>query len=172
VVANSGALDPSAVTAQVCVLLFEDSKQNRIQEAGEGLLAGGDISLLKGSDPAGTYTTDGKSEPHCFDKLEAGDYVVSAKAPDGYGLTTPDQLRVQLQPGSVINLVFGAAQGVQPVQPPTADANAVAMAVTPASNTPQPVANQLLSISGIVVFGLAAIVLIGGIGLAIVLRRR
>ncbi len=171
VVANAGALDPSAVTAQVCVLLFDDTNQNRIQETGENLLAGGDISVFKGGDSAGTYTTDGKGEPHCFDKLAAGDYVVTAKAPEGYGLTTPDQLRVQLQPGSVINLVFGAAQGVQPVQPPTADA-AVAMAVTPASNTPQPIANQLLSISGLVVFGLAAVVLIGGIGLAIVLRRR
>lgn len=172
VVANAGALDPSAVTAQVCVLLFEDTNQNRIQETGENLLAGGAMSLLKGSDTAGTYTTDGKSEPHCFDKLAAGDYVVAASAPNGYGLTTPDQLRVQLQPGTTINLVFGAAQGVQPVQPPTADANAVAMAVTPASSQPPPLANQLLSISGLVVFGLAAVVLIGGIGLAIVLRRR
>lgn len=173
VVANAGALDPSAVTAQVCVLLFEDTNQNRIQENGENLLAGGVISLLKGSDSAGTYTTDGKAEPHCFDKLGAGDYIVSASAPGGYGLTTPDQLRVQLQPGSTINLVFGAAKGVQPVQPPTADANAVALAATPAPSTqPAPLANQLLSISGLVVFGLAAVVLIGGIGLAIVLRRR
>ncbi len=172
VVANAGALDPSAVTAQVCVLLFEDTNQNRIQETGENLLAGGVISLLKGSDSAGSYTTDGKGEPHCFDKLAAGDYVVAASAPSGYGLTTPDQLRVQLQPGSTINLIFGAAQGVQPVQPPTADANAVAMAVTPSSSQPAPLANQLLSISGLVVFGLAAVVLIGGIGLAIVLRRR
>ncbi len=171
VVADAGALDPSAVTAQVCVLLFDDANQNRIQESGENLLAGGEISLLKGGDSAGTYTTDGKGEPHCFDKLAAGDYVVAASAPGGYGLTTPDQLRVQLQPGSVINLVFGAAQGVQPIQPPTADA-AVALAVTPASNAPVPLANQLLSISGLVVFGLAAVVLIGGIGLAIVLRRR
>jgi hypothetical protein len=171
VVANAGALDPSDVTAQVCVLLFEDTNQNRIQESGENLLAGGVISLLKGSDSAGTYTTDGKGEPHCFDKLAAGDYVVAASAPDGYGLTTPDQLRVQLQPGSTISLIFGAAQGVQPVQPPTADA-AVALAVTPASSQPPPLANQLLSISGLVVFGLAAVVLIGGIGLAIVLRRR
>ncbi|MBI1278604.1 MAG: LysM peptidoglycan-binding domain-containing protein [Anaerolineaceae bacterium] len=172
VVANAGALDPSAVTAQVCVLLFEDINQNRIQEAGENLLAGGAISLLKDGASVDTYTTHGNAEPHCFDNLAAGDYIVSASAPDGYGLTTPDQLRVQLQPGTVINLVFGAAQGVQPVQPPTADANEVAMAVTPESSTPQPIANQLLSISGLVVFGLAAVVLVGGIGLAIVLRRR
>ncbi|MEP6988046.1 MAG: LysM peptidoglycan-binding domain-containing protein, partial [Chloroflexota bacterium] len=172
VVANAGALDPSAVTAQVCVLLFDDANQNRIQETGENLLAGGVISLLKGTDSAGSYTTDGKGEPHCFDKLGAGDYVVSASAPSGYGLTTPDQLRVQLQPGTTINLVFGAAKGVQAVLPPTADANAVAMAVTPASSQQPPLANQLLSISGIVVFGLAVVVLIGGIGLAVVLRRR
>ncbi len=173
VVANAGALDPSAVTAKVCVLLFEDANQNRIQESGENLLAGGVLSLLKGSDPAGTYTTDGKGEPHCFEELAAGDYVVAASAPSGYGLTTPDQLRVQLQPGSTINLVFGAAEGVEAVLPPTADANDVAMVATPVSETAAPqLANQLLSISGLVVFGLAAVVLIGGIGLAVVLRRR
>ncbi len=172
VVANSGALDPSAVTAQVCVLLFNDANQNRIQESGEDLLPGGAISVLKGGDSAGTYTTDGKGEPHCFDKLEAGDYVVAVSAPSGYGLTTPDQLRVQLQPGTTINLVFGAAQGVQPVQPPTADVTQVALAATPASSTPTSIADKLLPISGLVVFGLAAVVLIGGIGLAVVLRRR
>lgn len=172
VVANAGALDPAATTAKVCVLLFEDNNQNRIQEAGENLLAGGVMSLMKGADAAGTYTTDGKGEPHCFEQLAAGDYVVAASAPSGYGLTTPDQLRVQLQPGSTINLIFGAAQGVQPVQPPTADANAVAIVPTVASDAPVPLANQLLSISGFVVFGLAALVLIGGIGLAVLLRRR
>lgn len=124
--ANAGALDPAATTAKVCVLLFEDINQNRIQEAGENLLAGGVMSLVKGTDAAGTYTTDGKGEPHCFEQLAAGDYVVAASAPSGYGLTTPDQLRVQLQPGSTINLIFGAA-GIEPVQPPTADANAVAV---------------------------------------------
>ncbi len=171
VVANAGALDPSATTAQVCVLLFDDANQNRIQENGETLLAGGELSLLKGSEAAGTYTTDGAGEPHCFEELASGDYVVSAKAPEGYGLTTPDQLRVQLQPGSTINLIFGAAQGVQPVQPPTADAS-VALLNTPAPETAPSATNQLLSISGLVVFGLAAVVLVGGIGLAVLLRRR
>lgn len=171
VVANAGALDPSATTAQVCVLLFDDTNQNRIQENGENLLAGGVLSLLKGSDAAGTYTTDGAGEPHCFEELASGDYVVSASAPEGYGLTTPDQLRVQLQPGSTINLIFGAAQGVQPVQPPTADAS-VALLATPVPETAATNTNQLLSISGLVVFGLAAVVLVGGIGLAVLLRRR
>ena len=171
VVANSGALDPSATTAKVCVLLFDDANQNRIQENGENLLAGGVLSLLKGSEQAGTYTTDGTAEPYCFAELVSGDYVVSASAPQGYGLTTPDQLRVQLQSGSTINLIFGAAQGVQPVQPPTADAS-VALLPTPAPETAPSTTNQLLSISGLVVFGLAAVVLVGGIGLAVLLRRR
>lgn len=172
VVANAGGLDPSSTSAKVCVLLFEDTNQNRIQEAGENLLAGGTIDLAKGADAVGTYTTDGKSEPHCFEQLGAGDYVASAKAPAGYGLTTPDQLRVALQPGTTINLIFGAAQGVQPVQAPTADGNAVALVPTTAPEAPASLSNQLLSISGFVVFGLAALVLVGGIGLAVLLRRR
>ncbi|MEZ4668719.1 MAG: LysM peptidoglycan-binding domain-containing protein [Anaerolineae bacterium] len=171
VVANAAELNPAATTAQVCVLLFEDANQNRLQEAGEGLLGGGDIALLKGAEQAGTYTTDGAGEPHCFEGLAAGDYVAAASAPSGYGLTTPDQLRVQLNPGATINLTFGAAQGVQAVQPPTADAGAVVVP-TPVEEVAQPLTDQLLSISGLVVFGLAALVLVGGLGLAIVLRRR
>lgn len=171
VVANAAELDPAATTAQVCVLLFDDANQNRLQEAGEALLGGGDIALLKGSDQAGTYTTDGAGEPHCFEELAAGDYVASASAPDGYGLTTPDQLRVQLNPGATINLTFGAAQGVQPAQPPPADAGAVVVP-TPVEEAPRSLTDQLLSVSGLVVFGLAALVLVGGLGLAVILRRR
>ena len=47
--------------------------------------------------------------------------MVEAAAPDGYGLTTPDQLRVQAYAGAQINVAFGAAQGVQTVAPPPAD---------------------------------------------------
>lgn len=171
VVANAAEIDPAATTAQVCVVLFEDANQNRLQEDGEALLGGGAIALLKGSEEAGNYTTDGKGEPHCFGELAAGDYVAAASAPEGYGLTTPDQLRVQLNPGATINLTFGAAPGLQAVQPPTPDASAVVVP-TPVVEPPKSLADQLLSVSGLVVFGLAALVLIGGLGLAVVLRRR
>lgn len=172
VVANAGQIDPAAVTAQVCVLLFDDANQNRIQEPGEALLAAGVVSLLKGTESVGAHTTDGVGEPFCFESLESADYVAVASAPEGYGLTTPDQLKVRLNPGATINLTFGAAQGVQPVQPPPADAAEVVAEATPQSEAPESIANQLLSVSGLLVFGLAGLVLVGGLGAAVLLRRR
>lgn len=170
-VGDAGGIDPAATTAKVCVTLFDDADQNRIQEQGETLLAGGNISILQGTNPTGTYQTDGTSEPFCFENLAAGDYTASASAPQGYGLTTPDQLRLRLNPGATINITFGAAQGVQPVVPPPADAGAVVEEVQQAEQ-PQSLGDQLMNISGLLIFGLAALVLVGGIGAAVLLRRR
>lgn len=172
VVANVGSVDPASTSASVCIILFNDADQNRIQEQGEDLLKGGTVSLLSGGTNTGSYETDGVSEPHCFADLAAGDYTAVATAPDGFGLTTPDQLRLRVNPGTTINVVFGAAEGVQPPQLPPADSsNPVASVV--AENVPQrSLADQLVSMSGLIIFGLAAVVLVGGIGIALFLRRR
>jgi LysM repeat protein len=172
VVAQGGNLNPVSTQAQVCVILFDDANQNRIQESGESLLSGGTIILALGSDTLGSYTTDGTSEPHCFQDLNPGDYVALATAPDGYGLTTPDQLRLQAKAGPAINIAFGAAQGVQPAIVPPVDTGAVEPPVQEEAQSSS-AANQLMANSGLIVFGLAAVVLvIGGIGTALLLRRR
>jgi LysM repeat protein len=172
VVAQAGSIDPASTDAQVCVLLFDDENQNRIQEPGEVLLSGGTITLALGSENIGSYTTDGTSEPHCFEALDAGDYVALASAPEGYGLTTPDQLRLQANPGPAINIAFGAAEGVQPAVIPVVDSADVAEETVQQENVSTSPFDQLLANSGLIVFGLAAIVLIGGVGLTVLLRRR
>ncbi len=172
-VADAGGVDPAARTASVCVILFDDANQNRLQEQGEALLKDGTIRLLQGSEEAGAYQTDGTSEPHCFSGLASGDYVAAASAPGGYGLTTPDQLRVRLNPGSQINLTFGAASGVQPAQPPPASSGPLVSENAPqVAAQPPSVLDQIMAVSGFIVLGLAGLVLIGGIGLALLLRRR
>ncbi len=173
VVANAAALDPASTTAQVCVTLFEDTNQNRIQEEGEGLLSGGTITLKVASENLSETRTDGVTDPFCFEDLTAGDYVAAGSAPEGYGLTTPDQLSVRLNAGATINLSFGAAQGVQPLQPPPSDAGSQTTAPLNAETQPeQSLAERLLSVSGLLVFGLAAVVLVGGAGVALLMRRR
>lgn len=172
VVANAGGIDPSSTTAKVCVTFFDDADQNRIQEEGETLLAGGNVNILQDAAITGTYQTDGTSEPHCFENLPAGDYTASATSPQGYGLTTPDQLRLRLNPGATINITFGAAQGVQPALPPPADSGAPLTEQTQQQTAEQSTADKLLGISGIIIFGLAGLVVVGGIGAALLLRRR
>lgn len=169
------AIDPAVGSAAVCVFLFRDLNQNRLQEMGEDLLADGTITLSRSGEVVDTYTTDGLSEPYCFRDLEAGDYVASAAAPEGYGLTTADQLQVSAAAGTDVTLAFGAAEGVAvAVLPPDESA-----AVTPAGNEDNPSTTPFLDASnpltdnlGLVVFGAAAVVLVVGMGTSLALRRR
>ncbi len=164
--------DPLATESEVCVLLFEDSNQNRIREAGEDLLANGIISLaptLGGE--AMQYTTDGTSEPYCFEGLEPGSYTASATAPDGYGITTSNNLVVSAPPGQRFQLRFGAAQGVEVAVAPTADGEGETIDQT-APETVEPDVSGIRSILGLVVIGMAAVVLVGGVAVALIMRGR
>lgn len=168
----SNAIDPASTTGAVCVLLFDDQNQNRIQEPGETALAGGTINLSQAGQPVESIQTDTAPDPHCFANLSMGDYVAVASVPNGYGLTTANQFRVQLSPGATINVSFGAAQGVQPAAPPPADAGGLTQETASQPAADPSLADQLMNISGLIIFGLAALVLIGGVGLALVMRRR
>jgi hypothetical protein len=165
--------DLSALGGTVCVLLFEDTNQNRIQEPNETLLAGGNIQLtnLADSQAVGSIETDGVSEPQCFEDLAAGSYLAAASAPADYGLTSPDQLRLQAVAGTRLDVAFGAAAGVVPAVPPPADSGGVVSEVT-TQETPVSPLQDLFAVSGLVIFGLAAVVLIAGIGLTLFLRGR
>ncbi|HYO89617.1 MAG TPA: LysM peptidoglycan-binding domain-containing protein [Candidatus Limnocylindrales bacterium] len=164
------AIDPAASPAQVCVLMFEDANQNRLQEAGEALLPGGAIVLTLDGVPAGEYVTTGSGEPFCFSDLPAGNYLAQAQAPAGYGLTTPQQLLLQPAQGWTINVGFGAAQGVQPPAIPPADASGAPASGQPATGLAPD--NPLGSNLGLVAFGLAAVAGVVGSVMATVLRGR
>ncbi len=162
-------------TTAICVWMFNDANQNRIQEEAEGLLAGGSIVINMGDAVAQTYVTDGNAEPFCFEEVDAGSYTVSAAPPDSYGLTTAQQLSVRVQAGVRVDARFGAAEGVTavaantlPDDDVTQDTGGQAVVVDESA----PDTASLLQISGLIVFGLAAVVLLGGVGLAIVLRTR
>ncbi len=172
VVAADSALNPAATTGSVCVTLFNDTNQNRIQEPGEVLLGGGTIALTQGGQSLDSYETDGTTDLYCFEDLAPGDYIALAGAPSGFGLTTPDQLRLQLRPGPAVNLAFGAAEGLQPAAPPPADAGPLVEEVSAEEAPASSLGDQIMNISGLLIFGLAAVVLIGGAGAALLLRRR
>ena len=168
------AIDPAAGTASVCVFLFQDVNQNRLQEAGEDLLAGGMITLLSGSETVEEYFTDGVGEPYCFNSLEAGDYIAAAAAPEGFGLTTPEQLRVRAVAGSDVTLAFGAAEGVNAEATPLVDSSSLPAdaAGEPDETQTSTSSNPLNDNLGLIVFGAAGVVLVVGAGASLALRRR
>lgn len=166
------ANDPAALTSAVCALMFGDNNQNRIQEADEALLPGGTINLLQDGQTLASFETDGVADPKCFQELPPGQYVVSASAPDGYGLTSPDQYRLDVLAGLPLDVAFGAAEGVMPVAPPPADTGGIVTEVSEEPTENPTAFDQLIGVSGLLVFGLAGLVLIGGISLTVFLRQR
>lgn len=166
--------DNAAPITGVCVLMFDDANQNRVRETGEGLLAGGTIALSLDGATVETHQTDGTSEPHCFEELSPGDYIAAATPPDGYGLTTAAQLRLNVRVSDKpVNAVFGAAQGVAVAVVPPADtsegeAEAPQIVDDPAGSVTNPLVQNL----GLIVFGLAGFVILIGIATALLLRRR
>jgi LysM repeat protein len=160
----------AALSAAVCITLFEDVNQNRVQESDEVALSGGTLSIERNSVIVDSFATDGTPDPFCFDELEPGEYIALATAPVGFGLTTPDQLRLRLQSGTTLNVNFGAAQGIEAVAPPPSNANDLTEAETP-STTEDNNDNQLQNL-GLIVFGLAGVTLVMGVGLTLIMRRR
>ena len=173
-VTQGQAADPLATTASVCVMMFDDVNQNRIQNSGEALLADGVITLRQGTTDVTSYQTNGTSEPYCFEELEPGSYTAIAVAPEGYGMTTPSSLVISLQAGTSFRLQFGAAQGVVVAIAPTANAQTdsatqpeLNQAVAPGSTG----AIDIGSVAGILVIGGAVVLLIGGAVIYFIVRR-
>jgi LysM repeat protein len=165
--------NPVELKEGVCVLLFDDKDQNRIQGSSEPPLAGGMIALTQpnGEEVASHITTD-NTTPFCFEDIGSGNYLITATAPDGYGLTTPASLTVSVQTGIPFRITFGAAEGVETVSVPTPENASVSAAGNETGSDIAPEApTDFRSVLGLVFIGLAGIVLVGGIGLSLVIRR-
>jgi hypothetical protein len=94
----------------ICVTLYNDANGNGVLDAGEGLVAGGTFSLLDltASTTLQTYTTDGASEPHCFEGLPSGNYRITSTLPAGFKATTRADWDLNLLAASSASLDFGA----------------------------------------------------------------
>lgn len=161
-------LDPADESASICVMMFDDANQNRLQDAGEGLVTGGTIALILAGETIDEHIT-GDLDPTCIDRLPSARYLAQALAPAGYGLTTAAQLQVQTTGGSKLTLAFGAAQGVQAAAAPTADLAAESM---PQAEDVTPQGVSLRQNLGLIVLGAAAFVLVLGTVASLLARRR
>lgn len=161
--------DPTTLEGGVCVLMFNDIDQNRIQGPDEGLIDGGILTLRDSRDRAlDSYTTTGRNEPFCFRGLTPGEYAITAVAPSGSGLTTPERLTLRIQPGIQFQVRFGAAGGVPVAIVPTPDA-VVADAAQPGAE--EALTPDLSDISGLLLMGAAGVVLVSGLLMSFVARQ-
>ncbi len=164
-------VNPTELDPGICVRIFEDDNQNGVLEPAEPTLAGGVIVVNDGDGAErDRHTTDG-SEPFCFDTLEAGRYTLNVTAPEGYGLTTSDILRVNLEDGATVSVQFGAKAGLEALAIPTVNTSSLTQEPEPQTGTisDDP---DISDLSGLLVFGLAGVVLVIGLGASLLLRGR
>ncbi len=153
---------PAGDTASLCVLAYNDANNDMFRQEGEMALPNAEITLVGTSGPAGTYRTDGISEPYCFQNLEPGNYILRHTPPAGYKLTDTGQWNIPLTAGQVSSLNLGYAQdkeatgepGAQPSSPET-PATAAATEENEKSGGITRVLNTVLRITGIIVVVLA-----------------
>lgn len=160
--------DPLAIDTGVCVLMFEDGNSNNVQDAEEGLLDSGTITLEGNGDPQ-EYITDG-SEPFCYEELDAGLYTMRAVAPDGYGLASSVR-SISVQAGQVFTVRFAAVEGLEVAAAPTVDTTVTDAQPDIIEEEPDPI-NNLRNLAGIIVLGLAGVVLLGGLVVGFIVGRR
>lgn len=92
----------------ICMTAFDDLNRDGKHDVGEALLAGVAFTVFNDQIVVANYITDGISEPHCLEALEAGTYhVTRSKAPDEV-LTTQGDWALNLIAGSELNLAFGS----------------------------------------------------------------
>jgi len=156
----------AAGKASVCVLAFYDGNSDMFRQAADGemLLPNAQINMLSQSGPVDNYTTDGISEPWCFNDLEPGNYILRHAPPPGYALTDGGQWNFVLGTDQVLNLELAYARdgsalpegdGVLPDAgetdvPPTEDAGGDG-----GGSGVTNVLNVVLRVSGFIVLALA-----------------
>ena len=124
--ATATAVTPTATpgaggTAQVCVLVYNDTNGDALRQSTETAIAGAAISLTS---LEGNYSQTLTSvinpdatayQGMCFASVPPGKYSVSAAAPDGFNPTVNLTTNVDVGPGDAASVDFGAQAKTVPV---------------------------------------------------------
>jgi len=169
-VAGAGApmMDPAAFDPVVCASVYVDDNQNGVMDPGETTVSDGRIRLLdKAGNQLADLRADAESQPLCIGDGQPQIYTVAAAAPEGYGLTGSEALRVDLRDGRPIHVAFGVKAGFD-IQ----DTPPVGMSPTEVTARDDEEENLLRELSGLFVVALAGFVLICGLLVSLFLRFR
>ena len=105
-------------TGNLCIILYEDTNGDSLRQEEEPSLPGGAISISNRLGTVSQTQNTGAGFDHqCFEQLSEGDYNVTVAVPEGYNPTTLTNRGLELNPGDVTYLDFGAqANSVTEIQ--------------------------------------------------------
>ncbi|MBN1230844.1 MAG: LysM peptidoglycan-binding domain-containing protein [Anaerolineales bacterium] len=106
------ATPDSPGTGEVCLFLFNDENGDAVRDTNESYIMEGAFSVSerygKYSNTAITGTGDTPDEPICFTELPPGEYTITTALPDGYNPTKALSASLELNPGDIVYMNFGA----------------------------------------------------------------
>jgi hypothetical protein len=185
----SGDAVAKATSSTLCVVAYHDRNGDGMRDlTTEELLANAGFTLSTEAGVVGSYTSDGVSEPYCFDQLLPGTYMVQLAKVGDYHTTTPEYWAVPLPAGATANVEFGhvaepnaltaASQALAMAQAEgsgSAESAPSAAADSAAQNEGESDSKSLLSSLGEIAIGVSGIfvlLLAGAVGVAFVASRR
>jgi len=156
----------------LCVLAYDDRDADGLRDDGEGLpsvlgpedqgLAGAVVVVSDQSCVVGTYTTNGRDEPFCFEGLPYGHYLVTWRSPRGYKSTTHENWSLALSAGKPsVTLAFGIRHSRFPSM----------AAITPASSLSKPIVSNWAGGTVYYIGGGALLLAVAGVGIGHILKR-
>ncbi|TAK13195.1 MAG: LysM peptidoglycan-binding domain-containing protein [Anaerolineae bacterium] len=105
---------PGVSAGTICVLAYDDLNGDGIRQEEELPVPNGEVSVTERtalfSDTSATtvFLDDGTESFPCFEDIPVGNYNITVAIPEGYNPTTALNVGVELQPGDVTQLNFGA----------------------------------------------------------------
>lgn len=105
---------PGVSAGTICVLAYDDLNGDGIRQEEELPVAGGEASvtertaLFSGTSETTVLLEDGTETFPCFEDIPVGNYNVTVAIPEGYNATTALNVGIDLAPGDVTQLNFGA----------------------------------------------------------------
>jgi LysM repeat protein len=108
--------------AYICVASFHDRNGDTFRDPEtEELLPNTEFKIANASGVVEQYTTDGVSEPYCFNELEPGSYRVIQSAPPGYEPNGLPEQNVALAEGTGFEFQFGNVRSEEANNPSESD---------------------------------------------------
>lgn len=107
---------PQAGFGNLCILLFNDLNGDSLRQEEEASIPGGAISLKnRDGTVSESVETDSGLEAHCFEQIPEGMFTISVAIPPGYNPTTNTSFEIELGPGDITYVDFGAQPGSETV---------------------------------------------------------
>jgi hypothetical protein len=155
----------------ICVGAFNDANADGQRNEGEGLVADAAIQIARDGAVVSTYITDGASEPFCVELTEPGSYQLTIYPPAGFVATTEDNWAVSIANGESYTVSFGLGEAPAAVADTAATTAADPAAATPGATEEAAGDDGLPGNLGLIVIGVAAMLVVLAVVGVVLLRR-